>query len=328
MMPIRTRLICCCSCFIAGIALCDGIAHAQTGFPNRTVRIVLPTPPGGGGDTLGRLLAQAFSERWGRQVVIDNRTGASGMIAGEMVAKSPPDGHTLFQTLSTFAMLPSMHKKLPYDTLRDFVPITLAASLPNIILFHPSLPARSVKDMIALAKARPGLILYASAGQGTSNHLAMELFSNMAQIRLVHVPYKSAGTALVDLIAGQVGLLATNMIWGVPHVRTGKLRTLGITSLQRSPVAPEIPTVAESGLPGFEHVQWYGLLAPAGTPAPIVDKIYRDATAVLKSPEAKERLATDGANVIASTPDEFAAFLRAEIAKWAAVIKTAGITAE
>ena len=320
----------CCLPFAAVLALMAMHAPtlAQGGYPNRVVRIIVPTVAGGGGDMVARQLAQGFSERWGRQVVIDNRTGASSIIGTEVVAKAPPDGYTLLQALSTLTINPSAHKKLPYDTVRDFAPITQVVSVPNLIIVHPSLPAKSVKEMIALARAKPGQVFYASSGYGTSNHLALELFASMARVRLAHVPYKSAGPALIDLLAGQIAIMATNMMAAIPQVRAGKLHALGVTSLQRAPSAPDIPTVAESGLPGYEVVQWYGLLAPAGTPREVIDKIYRDAAAILRSPEAKERLAGDGGTAVASSPDEFAAFIKAEMEKWGKVFTAAGLKPE
>lgn len=314
------------------IALALGVMHAQAlaqaSYPSRVVRIIVPTVPGGGGDTIARMLAQGFSERWGHQVVVDNRTGASSIIGTDVVAKAPPDGHTLLQALSTLTINPSAHKKLPYDAVRDFAPVTEAVSVPNLIIVHPSLPAKTVKEMIALARAKPGQVLFGSSGYGTGNHLAMELFASMAHVRLTHVPYKSAGPTMIDLLAGQIAIMATNMIAAIPLVRAGRLHALGVTSLHRSPVAPDIPTIAEAGLPGYECVQWYGLLAPAGTPREIIDKIYRDAAAILLSPAAKDRLAADGGTAIGSSPEEFAGFIKAEIDKWAKVFKAAGLKPE
>jgi tripartite-type tricarboxylate transporter receptor subunit TctC len=318
-----------CLLLAAAFALMVGQALALAqGYPNRVVRIIVPTVAGGGGDTIARLLAQGFSERWGRQVVVDNRTGASSIIGTDAVAKAPPDGHTLLQALSTLTINPSAHKKLPYDTLRDFAPITQAVWVPNLLIVHPSLPAKSVKELIALARAKPGQIMFASSGYGTSNHLALELFANMAQVRLTHVPYKSAGPAMIDIMAGQVTIMATNLIGALPQARAGKVHALAVTSLTRAPSAPDIPTVSETGLPGYEFVQWYGLLAPAGTPREIIDKIQRDAAAILQAQEAKERLATDGGAIAASSPDEFAAFIKSEIDKWAKVFRAAGLKPE
>jgi tripartite-type tricarboxylate transporter receptor subunit TctC len=217
---------------------------------------------------------------------------------------------------------------MPYDALRDFAPITQTAFVPNLLVVHPSVPAKSVKEMIALAKARPGEILYASSGQGTNPHLTMELFASMAQIRMTHVPYKGGTPAFIDLIAGRVSIMATNLASIMPHVRDGKLRALGVTSARRAAVAPDIPTIAEAGLPGYESVQWYALLAPAGTPRDIVAKLHRESAATLRSPENRARLASDGVEVVASSPEEFAAFLKAETVKMAKVVKTAGIQPE
>ncbi len=315
------------------IALTTGAcwAHAQTPFPNRVVRIVVPSTSGGGGDTIARVMAQHFTERWGKQVVVENRTGASNMIGGEFVAKSPPDGHVLLNGLSTLAINPFTHKKVLYDALRDFAPIVHAVSIPNIVLVHPSLPAKTPLELAAIARTRPGQLLYGSGGHGTNNHLVMELFGAMTNTRLTHVPYKNSGPALVDTIGGQLMIFATNMIGGIPHARSGRLRALGVTSLTRASGtmgASEIPTLHESGLPCFEAVQWYGLLAPAATPRDITDKIYRDASAILKLPEVRDRLSADGAMVVAANGEQFAAFIKSETVKWAKVVKAAGIVPE
>jgi tripartite-type tricarboxylate transporter receptor subunit TctC len=303
-------------------------ALARSDYPNRTVRVIVPTAPAGGNDTVGRVIAQGLSERWGRQVVVDNRAGASTMIGGEMVAKAPPDGYTLLMGVSTLAINPATFKKVPYEAMRDFAPITQAVFVPNLMMVHPSLPVKTVKEMIAFAKARPGQVLMASAGFGTNPHLSMELFASMGQIRLIHVPYKSSTPGIVDLIAGHVAIMAPNMLQSIPHVRAGRLRALGVTSATRAASAPDIPTIAEGGLPGYEAVQWYGLLAPAGTPREIIDKLHKETIAILRSPESAKRLAGDGAEVIASTPEEFAAFIKAETVKWAKVVKAAGIQPE
>lgn len=303
-------------------------ARAQSDYPNRTVRVIVPTAPAGGNDTVGRVIAQGLSERWGRQVVVDNRAGASTMIGGEMVARAAPDGYTLLMGVSTLAINPATFRKVPYEAMRDFAPITQAVFVPNLMMVHPSLPVKTVKEMIAFAKARPGQVLMASAGFGTNPHLSMELFASMGQIRLIHVPYKSSTPGIIDLIAGHVAIMAPNMLQSIPHVRAGRLRALGVTSATRAASAPDIPTVAEGGLPGYEAVQWYGLLAPAGTPREIIDKLHKETIAILRSPESAKRLAGDGAEVIASTPEEFAAFIKAETVKWAKVVKAAGIQPE
>jgi tripartite-type tricarboxylate transporter receptor subunit TctC len=308
-----------------------GTTSAQSTFPSRVVLIVVPSTSGGGADALARLLAHHLTERWGRQVIVENRTGASNMLGGEFVAKSAPDGHTLLAGISTLAINPSTHKKVLFDAQRDLAPISHLVSIPNILLVHPSLPAKSAMELAAVARAKPGLLLYGSGGHGTNNHLVVELFGAMTGTKLTHVPYKNSGPALVDTIGGQLMVFATNMILGLPHARGGRLRAIGVTSLARAigtPGAADIPTLHESGLKDFEAVQWYGLLAPANTPRDITDKIYRDTVAVLKMPEVRERMTSDGAIVIASTGEQFAAFIKAETVKWAKVVKAAGITPE
>ncbi len=302
--------------------------HAQPAYPVKIVRIVVPSTSGGGADALARLLAHHLTERWSRQVIVENRTGASNMLGGEFVAKSAPDGHTLLAGISTLAINPSTHKKVLYDAQRDFAPIMHAVSIPNILMVHPSLPAKSAMALAAVARAKPGLLLYGSGGHGTNNHLVVELFGAMTGTKLTHVPYKNSGPALVDTIGGQLMVFATNMILGVPHVRSGRLRAIGVTSLTRAPGAADIPSLHESGLAGFEAVQWYGLLAPANTPRDITDKIYRDASAVLKMPEVRDRLSADGALIVAGNSEHFAAFIKSETVKWAKVVKAAGITPE
>jgi tripartite-type tricarboxylate transporter receptor subunit TctC len=303
-------------------------ALAQSSYPERPIRIIVPNSPGGTVDMIARLVAQGLTERLGRQVVVDNRPGAGTIIGSEIVAKAPPDGYTLLMSVSTLAIDPATYKKMPYDALRDFAPITQAAFVPNLFVVHPSVPAKSVKELIALAKARPGEIQYASAGHGSNPHLTMELFASMAQIRLIHVPYKGGTPAFIDLIAGRVSIMATNLSSIMPHVRAGKLRALGVTSTRRVAVVPDIPTIAEAALPGFESVQWYGLLAPAKTPRQIVERLHKEVVAILRAPDTAARLASDGAEVVASSPEEFAAFLKAETVKWAKVVKAAGIQPE
>ena len=319
----------CVSYFIGAAMVCIPIAaSAQTTFPSRVVRIVVPSTTGGGADALARLLAHHLTERWGRQVIVENRTGVSNMLGGEFVVKSAPDGHTLLAGISTLAINPSTHKKVLFDAQRDLAPISHMVSIPNILLLHPSLPAKSAMELAAVARAKPGQLLYGSGGHGTNNHLVVELFGAMTGTKLTHVPYKNSGPALIDTIGGQLMVFATNMILGLPHARGGRLRAIGVTSLARAPGATDIPTLHESGLKDFEAVQWYGLLAPAATPREITDKIYRDTAAVLKMPEVRERMTSDGAIVVASTGEQFAAFIKSETVKWAKVVKAAGITPE
>jgi tripartite-type tricarboxylate transporter receptor subunit TctC len=303
-------------------------ALAQTQYPTRTIRIIAPTAPGGGNDLTARLLAQAFSERFGVAVVPENRTGAGTVIGNDIVAKSKPDGYTLLFAPAALVITPTMYKKMPYDAAKDFAPITQAASLPALITIHPSVPAKSVKELIALARARPGELFYGSAGHGTHPHLTMELFSSMAKIKMVHVAYKGSTPGLNDLLAGQISVMAANMPQMLPLARSGRVRALGVTTAQRAAAAPDIPTIAESGLAGFESVQWYGLFAPANTPREIIERLNKETIVVLRLPQNRERLVADGAEVVGSTPEAFAAFYQAELVKWAKVVKDAGIKPE
>ena len=301
---------------------------AQEQYPARQVRIVVPTAPGGGNDLVARMFAQAFTERLGRPVIAENRTGAGTMIGNDVVAKAKPDGHTLLMAPAALAIIPALNRNVPYDTRKDFAPITHVASLPSIIAIHPSLPVRNVKEMIAFARGRPVQVLYGSAGHGTQPHLTIEHFSSMAKIRMVHVAYKGTTPGLTDLLAGQIALMAGNMPQLLPHVRAGKLRALGITTATRSEAAPDIPSIAEAGLPGYESPQWYGFFATAGTPRDIIARLHKESVAVLQDPENRKRLAASGAEVVASTPEKFAAFFHAEIDKWAKVAREAGLRAE
>ena len=298
---------------------------AQSAFPTRPIRIIAPAGPGTGTDTTTRLLAQGLSERLGGQVVVENRTGASAIMGAEIVATAPPDGHTLYMAGTALTINPSMYKKIPYDVLRDFAPVLLAARLPSLMVVHPSLPAKSVAQFIALSKTRPGEILFGSSGHGGNSHLSVELFASIANIKLVHVPYKSGAFGLVDLMSGQIGVMMPNIVGAIPSVRAGRLRALGVTSSTRSSAAPEIPTIAESGLPGYESAGWYGLIAPAATPREIISRLHRESVATLNNPKTKQILTSDGAEVVAGTPEEFSAFLKAEVAKWPKIIKEAGI---
>ena len=312
---------------VAGVVVAAAPVLSQT-YPARPVRIVVPNAPGSSGDIVARLIASPLSARLGQQVVVDNRAGAGTMIGGEIVAHSAPDGYTLLMGISTLAINPATYKKVPYDALRDFAPITHAVSLPGILLAHPSLPARSVKELIALAKARPGDIAFASGGQGSYSHMSSELFSSMAGIRMLHVPYRGSGPGYIDLLAGNVSVMAANILSATPHVRSGRLRALCITSKKRAASAPDVPTVAEGGLPGYESVQWLGLLAPAGTPRDIIARLHKETVSVIGSPEMKERLARDGTDPVASSPEEFASYIRSETLKWAKMAKAAGIRPE
>jgi tripartite-type tricarboxylate transporter receptor subunit TctC len=302
-----------------------GAALAQANYPTRPVRIIVPSSPGGGTDILSRLVAPGFSERLGQTAVVDNRPGAGSIIGNDIVAKSPPDGYTLLMGISTLAILPSMHKKLPYDAMRDLAPITQVIAAPNILVVHPSLPVKSVKDLIAFAKKHPGELNYGSAGLGTNPHLSMELFLSMTGIKMVHIAYKGLGPALVDLVAGHVVAATSTMLAGLPHVKAGRLRALATTGAKRSAVLPDLPTVAEAGVPGYEAVQWYGLFAPGKTPQPIITKLHDAMVGALKSPAIGDKLKIDGAEAVGSTPEEFGRFLSSETQKWGKVVRAAGI---
>jgi tripartite-type tricarboxylate transporter receptor subunit TctC len=304
-------------------------ALAQATYPTQPVRVIVTTAPGGGLDTFARLVAREFSERAGQQFIVDNRPGAGTTIGSAAAAKAKPDGYTVLLNTSAFAISPAIYQKLPYDPLRDFAPITMGASAPNLMVVHPSVPVKSVREWIALAKARANQedpILYASGGNGTNGHLAAALFLSMAQIRMTHVPYRYGTLDVVDLIAGQIPMMIDTISSVMPYVRAGRLRALGVSSVRRAAAAPGIPTIAEAGVPGYESAQWYGLWAPAGTPKEIIAWLHREATSILRATNMKERLAVDGLEVVANSPDEFAALIKADITKWTKVVKAAGIS--
>jgi len=313
---------------VASLAIVGATAFAQ-GYPNRPIRIVVPFPPGGGADSTARILGQKLTERWGQQVLVDNRSGAAGNIGTELVARAAPDGYTLgIGVNGTHAINPSLYPKLGFDPVRDFAPVVLALSVPALLFVHPSLPAASVQQLVALAKSRPGELNYASGGLGSPPHVMAELFASMAGIKLGHVPYKGAAPAAIDVIAGFVPMMFDNLVSGLPHVRGGRVRALGVTSLERSPVVPAIPTIAESGLPGYQAVTWIAVFAPAGTPREIVTRLNAEIVAILATQEVRERLAAMGATVGGGTPEQLAALLRDDLQRWAQVIKAANIRLE
>lgn len=294
-------------------------------YPSKTVRILVGFAPGGSTDIVARLIAQEMTKNVGQQVVVDNRPGAGGNIAAELASKAPPDGHTLFAcTTGVFAIQPFLYSKLPYDPEKGLSPVTQTGSLPYIIVMHPSLPAKNVKEFIAIAKARPGQINYASSGVGTASHLSAALFASAAGINMTHVPYKGTGNAMSDLLAGQVVLMFDQPVSSLPHVQAGKLRVLGISSGKRFSTLKDIPTIAEQGLPGFEAISWAGICAPGGTPKPIVDRIYSEVAKVLKVPELRDRLLRDGIEPIGSTPEQYAEHIKKEAVKWSKVVKDSG----
>jgi tripartite-type tricarboxylate transporter receptor subunit TctC len=303
-------------------------AACAQGFPSKPLRLIAPTSPGGGSDIFGRQLAQKLTEALGQQVIVENRAGAGGIIGIDYVAKAAPDGYTLLIAPAGLAINPSMYAKLPYDTLRDLAPITQLADAPSVLTVHPSVPATSVKQLIALARARPGLLTGGTAGIGSAPHLSLELFKSMAKIDVVFAHYKGLGQGMVSLLSGEIALMTPTALTVIQHLRNSKLRALGVTTLKRAAVLPEVPTIAESGLPGYDAPQWYGLLTTAGTPAPVIDRLHRETARVLALADMKQRLEADGTRVVAGTPAEFARYLKNEIDKWAVVIRNAGIKPE
>ena len=300
-------------------------AHAQDTYPSRPVRIVVSIPAGSGSDTVARMIADGLGKRLGKQFVVENRPGAGTIIGNDAVAKAKPDGYTLLVNGAAFTITPALYKKLPYDALQDFAPITAAVVSPNLLVVHPSVSVRSVRELIALAKARPDQILYASGGNGTNSHMATALFASMAQIRIVHVPYKGSTPGVIDLMAGNVAMMTNSMSTLMPHVRVGRLRALGVASAHRVATLPDMPTVAEAGpLPGYESAQWTGVWAPAGTPPDIIARLHKEIVGVLNTSDVRERLSADGSEIIASSPEEFASLIKKELTRWVSVVKTTG----
>jgi tripartite-type tricarboxylate transporter receptor subunit TctC len=314
---------------VALVSLLSAAMVTAQPYPVRAVRMVVAYPPGGGTDIVGRMLAQRLTDQLGQNVVVDNRGGATGNIGTELVAKSPPDGYTvLMGNVAPNAINVSLFRSLPYDPVKDFAPVSLVAVTPNVLVVHPALPVRTVKELIALAKAKPGALNYPSAGIGSSSHLAGELLNILAKIDMVHVPYKGGGPALTDLLAGQMQLMFATMPAAMPHVKTGKLRAVAVTTAKRSQTLTELPTVAEAGIAGYEASTWYGLLAPAGTPRPIVERLHQETVRALGGAELRQRLAAQGFEPAGNSPAEFGDYIRSEITKWGKVIRDAGIRAE
>ena len=307
-------------------ALLSTIAVAQS-YPTKPVRIIVGYPAGGPTDMIARTVAQKLSPALGQQVIVDNRPGASGMIGAELAVKAPPDGYTLLTVPITYAVTPSVFPKMPYDAEKDLAPVALVAAAPFILVVHPTLPVKTVKDLIALAKSRPGQINYASASAGGMPHLAGELFNIMAGVKLTHIPYKGAAPATIDLLAGQVSLMFNNMLSAMPHVKSGKLRAVAVTSAKRSSAVPELPTVAET-IPGFEASGWYGAFAPAATPREIIAKLNGEINRLMRQPDVAQRLAGDGVEAVTMTPAEFGTYLHSEIVKWGKVVKISGATVD
>ena len=298
---------------------------AAQGFPNRPLRFIAPFAAGGGSDLIARKLAQALTGALGQAVVVDNRTGGSGVVGTDIVAKSPADGHTLMMTTPTFTVNPSLMAKLPYDTIRDFAPITLIATAPHLLAVHPSLPVRIVKDVVALAKARPDQLTFSSGSTGGSSHLSGALFNAMARITMTHIPYRGGGQAVLAIMTGEVSMGFVDLVSMLPHVTTGRVRAIALTSLKRSAVLPGTPTIAESGYPEFQSGIWYGVIAPARTPPEIITRLHTELVKIIRTPDFLASLKAEGAEAVASSPDVFGEHIQREISRWARVIKDAKI---
>jgi len=308
---------------------CPALQAAAQAYPVKSIRLVVPFPPASGADILARAVGTKLTGRWGQQVLVDSRPGASGVIAAEIVVKAPADGYTLMLgTSSSHAINVSLRQKLPYDPLRDFSPVSLVARVPMLVMAHPSLPVKNAKELIAFARARPGQLNFGTAGNGTTAHLAGELFKSMARVDIVHVPYRGSPQALLDAVSGQVSLAIAPTLTGLPQVNAGRLRALAVTTPRPSSIAPDVPTLAESGLPGYEATLWYGLFAPAGTSREIVGRLSGEVVAILGLADVRESLQQQGAEPAGNSPEEFAAFVKSEIAKWAEVVKTSGARAD
>jgi tripartite-type tricarboxylate transporter receptor subunit TctC len=312
---------------LAAVTAFSGLLHADS-YPQRPVRIVVPSSPGGGTDILARVLADHLGRTMNGQFFVENRPGAGQSIGIEVVARSGGDGYTLLMAASTLALNPIMYKNIRYDPVQDFAPITLVALIPNVLLVHPSLPVKSVQELIALAKGKPGELTYASAGLGTAPHMGVELLKHMAGIDLRHIPFRGSGPAVTETLSGRVPITMASTLQAKPLIEGGKLRALAVTGPRRAEGLPNIPTMAEAGVPKYEALQWYGLLAPAGTPSDVVARLQKEVTQALNLPDVKARLATDGAEAVGGTPAEFAQFIKAEIEKWATVARAANIRPE
>lgn len=322
-MPRRRSLL----LLAVGLALACATPAAAQDYPNKPVRLIIPFPPGGSNDVVGRMIATQLGERLGKQVIVDNRSGAGGVTGTESAAHAAPDGYTLLAISLAHAVNPWLYK-LKYDPIKSFAPIAIFATGPNVLVVNPNLPINSVQDLLAMAKQKPGELLYATAGIGSFQHLGAELFRIMSGINTVHVPFRGGGPAMIDVIGGHTQYMLGSLIQTTPHIRSGKLRALGTGGAQRNPVLPEVPTIAEAGVPGYEANNWWGIVAPAGTPQAIVDKLNHDVAAVLNSDDVKKQFAAEGASIVQMTPPEFAKFVETETAKWGKVVKEANIKAE
>ena len=313
---------------LLGAILITPLTAAAQQYPTKAIRFVVPFAPGGGTDIIGRVVAQALNDALGQPVVVDNRGGAGSTLGTEIVAKSPADGYTILFGNISLAFNATLYTKLRYDTIRDLAPISLSAVQPNILVIHPGLPAKNLKEFIELARAHPGKYNYASAGTGSGTHLAAELLKLQTKIDIVHVPYKGTGPALTDLLGGQINMMVSTFASALPHVKSGRMRALGVTTAKRSPAAPDVPTLIEGGVAGYDYSTWYGLLAPAGTPKPIIDMLNATNRKVLARDDIKQKLESQGVDPIVNTPAEFSAYMKSETEKWGKVVKATGAKAE
>jgi tripartite-type tricarboxylate transporter receptor subunit TctC len=312
----------------AGVLLALTVmAAAQSDYPNRPIRLIIPFPPGGSNDVVGRMIGDQLGKQLGKQVVVDNRAGAGGVIGTEIASHAPPDGYTILVISLAHAVNPWLYK-LPYDPIKAFAPIGVMGSGPNVVAVNPDLPVKSIKELIALAKSKPGDLQYASAGIGSFQHLGGELFKLEAGIDMLHVPFKGGGPAMIDVIGGHTKVVFSSLVQTTPHIKSGKLRALGVGSKERSKVLPDVPSVAEAGVPSYEAVNWWGIVAPAGTPQPIIDRLHKALTAAQDSAEVEKQFATEGATVVKKSPTEFGAFMVSEMNKWEQVVKKGGIKAQ
>lgn len=324
-MSLRMREV----CTIVALVFAMPVVTLAQSYPAKPIRMLVGVPPGGTTDVLARLVGEQLAKQLGQQIIIENRAGASGNIAGEIVAKAPPDGYTLYlSSIGTFVVNPSLYANMPFDTLRDFAAISQLTSIPQLLVIHPSLPVKDVRELIAYAKGRPGELNFASGSTGSATHLAGEVFNTMANVKLVHIPYKGSGPAMIDLLGGRVSMMFEQIVTALPPVRSGKLRALGVTTLKRSPVAGDIATIAESGLPGYDVTTWHGLVAPAATPRDIVNRLSSETARALQSKELSEKFLAQGADPVSSTPEQFSAFLKSELEKWTKVVKDSGAKLE
>lgn len=314
---------------VAALALLStGATMAQDNFPSKPIRMVLPFPPGGVTDLLARALAEKLAPRLGQPVIVDNKPGAGTVLASDLVAKAPADGYTLLLAASSLGTAPIIYDKVNYDPVKSFAPVTLVASVVHVLVVNPSLPVKNVKELVDYAKANPGKLNYSSTGTGTSTHLEGELFKSMANVYMVHIPYRGSGPALTDLVGGQVNVMFDALGSSGPFIKANKLRALAVTTASRSASIPELPTVSESGLAGYEAMPWLGLVAPAGTPAPVVDRIYKEVHKILQEPDVRERFKGWGLDIVGNSPAEFSSFIRRDVDQWTKVIRGAGIKAD